>query len=114
MQAEAETREIKLGNLNVDTVTQRSNAKYNNRRKQSLSELESEKSYLTGGPELHDGLSPTVLEYSRMQILSNLSESCLLERPVIISSSDPYVLCKLSSMVRFFIIDLGFKRLGNE
>ena len=74
------------------------------------------KSYLIGGPELHDGLSPTVLEYRRMLILSNRSEGRSLPRPHMVPSSEPpYVLCKLSSTVLFFIIDCGGCRyVGNE
>ena len=62
-------------------------------------------SYLIGGPLLHDGLSPTVLEYSRILTLSNCSEQRLLPRLPLSPSLEPYVLCKLSSNVLVFIID---------
>ena len=56
----------------------------------------------TGGPELQDGLSPMVLPYSRMTISPNWIVRC--SAPFLLAS-DPYVLCRLSSNVRHFIID---------
>ena len=58
--------------------------------------------YLTGGPLLHDGLSPTVRAYSRISTELKL----MLPRLVPLPLSDPYDECKLSSTVRNFIIDL--------
>ena len=64
-------------------------------------------SYLTGGPELQDGLSPTVLEYS---LISTLAKPRLrLGWP---SDRQEYVLRRLSSAVVNFKIGLDMQRLN--
>ena len=57
-----------------------------------------------GGPELHEGLSPIVLAYSRISISLNCKFASRLQR---VSS---YFLCSDSSAVTNFIIGLTCKR----
>ena len=74
------------------------------------------KTYLTGGPLLHEGLSPRVLAYSRIPMFPKLIP--LLDGLPMLAGSDLVdwfaTLCKLSSTVLHFRMDFCSRSYGTD